>query len=170
MIAENFNNLKISMPLLKAAFERAGLRNVVTYINSGNVIFETRDASVVNLASMIEKVIAEDFGFPVAVLVLDAPTFRRIHSRIPEDWKNDDVMKTDIMFLWQEADRVTIVKDLGPVEGVDTLIYEPGAVVWNLSRSLYGKSRMNKLVGTKLYKQMTVRNVNTVRKLHALLN
>jgi uncharacterized protein (DUF1697 family) len=37
---------KISMPLLKAAFEEIGFSNVSTYINSGNVIFSSNIISL----------------------------------------------------------------------------------------------------------------------------
>ena len=52
---------------------------------------------------------------------------------------------------------------------VDNLMYLKGSIVWNVKRSDYTKSGMNKFIGTKLYKNMTARNVNTVRRLKQLL-
>ena len=46
--------------------------------------------------------------------------------------------------------------------------YLPGAVVRRVDRDKQSKSPMTKIVGSALYKKMTVRNINTVRKLLAL--
>ena len=88
---------------------------------------------------------------------------------IPDNWDNK-THKTDILFLW---DNYANKKSLGliePKEGIDNLVYVDGAIVWNLNRKNYAKSAMNKFIGTELYKNMTARNVNTVRKLVSLMN
>jgi len=51
---------------------------------------------------------------------------------------------------------------------IEEVQYVPGAVLWRVSRANQDKSRMTRIVGTPLYKQMTIRNPNTVRKLLAL--
>ena len=53
---------------------------------------------------------------------------------------------------------------------VDTLLYTSGAIIWHLKKKHYGKSKMNDLIRTKLYKNMTIRNVNTVQKLQNLIS
>jgi len=47
--------------------------------------------------------------------------------------------------------------------------YVPGAVLWNVKGEDYSQSGMMKLMGTDLYRHMTIRNVNTVRKLHQMI-
>ncbi|MCC0656111.1 DUF1697 domain-containing protein [Clostridioides sp. ES-S-0005-03] len=42
---------KVSMPLLKAAFEGMGFLNVSTYINSGNVLFPVKATIKVNAST-----------------------------------------------------------------------------------------------------------------------
>ena len=74
-------------------------------------------------------------------------------------------MKADVMFLWSAIDTPDIIESLPITDGIDTVIYAPGALLWSIPRNLQTKSKMVKLVGTKLYTQITVRNVNTVRKL-----
>lgn len=46
----------------------------------------------------------------------------------------------------------------------------PGAVVWKVDRDQVTRSGVTKLVGSPLYKQMTIRNCNTARKLFQLMN
>ncbi len=52
---------------------------------------------------------------------------------------------------------------------VDRLIYIDGAIIWNISRDEYKKSAMNKFIGSIIYKNMTARNVNTIRKLAEII-
>ncbi len=52
----------IRMEALRASFTALGFKNVKTYIQSGNVIFET-DKPAAGLSAKIEKRILGDFGF-----------------------------------------------------------------------------------------------------------
>jgi uncharacterized protein (DUF1697 family) len=51
---------------------------------------------------------------------------------------------------------------------VEELAYVPGAVLWHLDRRRATKSRLTKVIGTDLYRRMSMRSVGTVRKLAAL--
>lgn len=163
-------NNKIDMKLLKQALETAGLDKVETYINSGNVIFQDSRLSVDELVKLIENVIAENFLLNIRVLIRGLDNIKLICKNIPDVWTNDAEFKTDVMFLWQEADNTNILARLDPTPEVDNLKHLAGTVIWNIKREDYGRSSMNDLVGSKLYSQMTVRNVNTVRKLLELMN
>ncbi|MMZ71629.1 hypothetical protein D1872_351170 [compost metagenome] len=52
---------------------------------------------------------------------------------------------------------------------IDRVLYVPGAILWSVDREHVTKSGMQKLVGTKLYSKVTVRNVNTTRKIYELM-
>ena len=77
-------------------------------------------------------------------------------------------MRTDVLFLWEEFDNPESIDQL-KISSVDNVKYISGAVLWNVEEKDYSKSGMQKLVGTKIYKNMTVRNVNTVRKLYQMM-
>src|SRR4051812_6155577 len=94
-------NNKIAMSELKATFEKAGMTNVSTYINSGNVIFEDTSHSIPQLTKVIESAIERDFGFAVKVLIRDLPAMEAVIKTLPDAWVNDDAMKCDVMFLWE---------------------------------------------------------------------
>jgi uncharacterized protein (DUF1697 family) len=61
---------KIRMADLKVLYRSLGFTNVVTYIQSGNVLFECATQNPTNLSEMIEQAIFEKYGFEVPVLVL----------------------------------------------------------------------------------------------------
>jgi uncharacterized protein (DUF1697 family) len=47
--------------------------------------------------------------------------------------------------------------------------YVPGTIVWRVDRDVLTRSGMMRLTSDNLYKRMTIRNINTVRKLADLM-
>lgn len=162
-------NNRVEMKRLKETFLRVGMESVTTYINSGNVIFRDDKHQKIEIATMLEKAILEDFGLDIRVLVKSLVEYDAVMEALPESWTNGDEMKSDVLFLWDEADPETVSSGLPARQGIDTIVLAPGAVLWSVSRKNVTKSGLAKIVGTALYKQMTVRNVNSARKIHALM-
>src|SRR6266511_3923883 len=71
----------IKMPALKACFEADGFRNVSTYIQSGNVLFESADSSSSTLTRRIEEMLAEAFDYVPTVVVRNRRQMRGIVER-----------------------------------------------------------------------------------------
>ena len=162
-------NSKVEMSKLKKVFESIGFINVRTYINSGNVIFETEDNLGTHLTEKIEKALLKHFAFAIRALVRDAKNINKLCASIPSEWTNDANQKTDILVLWDEYDSKNSINLIPANPVVDILRYETGAIVWNVKKKDYTKSGMKKFIGTPLYKNMTARNVNTLRKLGELM-
>ncbi|MCK9253493.1 MAG: DUF1697 domain-containing protein [Clostridiales bacterium] len=162
-------NNKIAMKDLKVTFEQAGFARVVTYINSGNVVFSDSGRSPADLAAHLEAAILNAHGFPVTVLIRRFADFEILVRALPESWHNDDRQKCDVLFLGDAIDAPGLVEKLDSKPDIDVVLYVPGAVIWSVDRDKVTRSGLLKLVGTKLYRQMTIRNVNTVRKLYALM-
>jgi uncharacterized protein (DUF1697 family) len=162
-------NNKVEMKRLKILFETLGFTGVATYINSGNVVFEGGEKPTIELEKLIENGIETEFGFGVRTIVKTARQMEIICQKIPVDWTNDTEQKTDVLFLWPEVDSLNVIQEIVQNPEVDALIYIEGAVIWHIDRADYRLSKMDKFIGTKIYKNMTARNVNTVRKLHNLL-
>lgn len=158
-------NNKVPMADLKELFETLGFKDVETYINSGNVIFSGKEKDLKKL----EPAFAKKFGFKVKFLCIEKATFRKIHDAVPDKWVNDADNKTDVWFLWDGHAKKETLKMLTIREGVDEVLYAHGTIIWHVPKKLFGKSGMNNVIGTELYKNLTARNVNTVRKLYAML-
>ena len=60
----------VPMPALKASFEDAGFREVRTYIQSGNVVFDAPSASQADLTRRIEGILRKAFAHYEASVVL----------------------------------------------------------------------------------------------------
>ena len=159
---------KVEMPRLRALFERHGMKDVVTYINTGNVIFSHSESQRASLATTLEGTINSEFGLAIRVLVRDGDHIRRIADAIPEGWAEDDSSRCDVVYLWDEIDRPSLVDDMPLNPDVEEVRYTPGALIWRIDREHAAKSRKTRLVGGSLYASMTTRNANTARAIASL--
>lgn len=161
-------NNKVPMKQLGQICETIGLTQVKTYINSGNVIFQSELASQ-QLSALLETAIETEFGFKISVQIRDFKQIAKTVLALPDDWINNVQMRCNVLFLAPTIDSPDII-DLLPINPpIDEVKYVSGAIFWKIDRANTSKSKINKLVGTKMYKQMTIRNSNTVRKLHTLM-
>lgn len=158
---------KIDMKSLKKVFEDAGMNSVVTYINSGNVIFAVDEASKTKISHILEEAIYTNFDLSIKVLVCSMENIKRIVTSLPASWKNDKQMRSEVMFLWD--DDVSVLEELPVKPEIDTVKYVSGAILWSLDKKNITKSGMGKIIGTNIYQRMTVRNVNTTRKIYDLM-
>lgn len=161
-------NAIVAMAAIKEAFVALGLSDVRTYINSGNVIFSTRAMDTRRLTARIEKALEERTGMAIKVLVMDHKSLTNVVDAIPRNWVDDKAMRCYVLLLWKELDDRNILEKLPVAPGVDDVKYTPGAVIWHVDRRNLARSRMNRLVATPFYKQITARNANTMRKLKEL--
>src|ERR1700680_2972121 len=134
----------------------------------GNGIFSTRASDGQQLTARIEKAVEQHTGMAIKVLVMDHKTLKAMVDAIPRNWVDDKTMRTYVLLLWKELDDRGILDRLPIKPDVDELRYTPGAVVWRVDRENVGRSHMNRIVGTPLYKKITIRSANTMRKLNEL--
>ncbi len=154
-------NNKIDMKLLEGMFQNLGYQYVQTYLHTGNVIFYSEDTQI---EPTIHDEILKIFGLKIRVLVMDYKTYKSIHDLIPSTWTQDKDNRSDVMFLWNP------ILDVMHNEKVDTLIYHDQAILWTVTRENYFKSRLRDLSKSKVYKEMTIRNVNTVCKIMKIMD
>src|SRR3546814_7785268 len=74
---------KVPMADLRAALEDDGLQSVRTYIQSGNVLFES-DEPQASLEDRIEAALEGRFGFPILVVVRSHRQLRAVVQKAPE--------------------------------------------------------------------------------------
>ena len=121
------------------------------------------------LQAAIEEAIEAEFGFAVSTVLRDLDEVQSLTKAIPAAWKEDASTRCYVMFLWDDVDDASVLDDLIIKDGIDDVKYVPGTVVWRVARNVLTRSGMMRLTSDDLYKQMTIRNVNTVRKLADLM-
>lgn len=73
----------IKMDALKKSYESLGFQNVSTYVQSGNVIFNTLETEHERLEQLIFSQIVKDFGFEVPVIVFTAEKLKQVIDNNP---------------------------------------------------------------------------------------
>jgi len=155
---------------LKVLFGKMGLSKVETYIQSGNVVFESDlKLSNADLEVKIQQAITETFGFEVPVIVRTADEWAESIANNPF-WKEPNV---DIDRL-----HLTCLKEVPSpelLEKIKLFQYLPdryeiiGKDVFIFCAAGYGTSRLtNPFFESKLKVPATTRNWKTVIKLHEM--
>jgi uncharacterized protein (DUF1697 family) len=159
----------ISMKDLKVGFEKAGFKNVVTYINSGNVVFQSSEKDPRKVEKKIETMLAKEYDFVCKVVVRNQAEIEKLLKSVPKSWKNTD-RKCNVIFLRHAIDSKDILKGLSTKSDIEEVVYKPGVLFWSALTGDLGQSTMIKLSSKPIYKEMTVRNLNTTKKIFELMS
>jgi uncharacterized protein (DUF1697 family) len=160
----------IKMPALAASFEALGYSHVRTYIQSGNVLFEAGDADPAKLASRLEKALASTFDYEASLVLRSHAEMRAIIDGAPDGFGSDPAAyRYDVLFLKEPLTVAEVLESFTPREGVDQVYGGPGVVYASRLISQATRSHLPRLIGTPIYRSMTIRNWNTTSKLLRLL-
>jgi uncharacterized protein (DUF1697 family) len=163
------NNL-IKMTELKACFESQGFRGVVTYIQSGNVLFEVGDSASAKLTRRIEQVLAATFDYRASVVLRSRKQMQQIVERAPKGFGTQATKyRYDVIFLKEPLSAATAMKSVLVKQGVDEAHTGTGVLYFSRLISKASQSQLSRLVSQPVYNSMTIRNWNTTTKLVALL-
>lgn len=161
---------KVPMAELKAACEAAGLREVRTYLNSGNVVFAS-DADRGSLVRLMETVIRERFGLDVPVYVMPAADLAPLLAQAPAWWGTDDKAWYDnLIFALPPVTADEVCAALGaPHETLEKAQRCGEAVFWTFDRAKYQKTNWwGRTASEPIGQHITIRTAGTMRKLVAL--
>jgi uncharacterized protein (DUF1697 family) len=155
----------IKMEDLRELYEGLGFGNVRSYVQSGNVLFDSEELDRWKLSSMIEAQIEEVFGFYVPAFIREPHDLARVLEANPFLPTTEDTNTLYVAFLYVDLDPESAEKLARPTNetadfrlGQDEifLYYPDGA----------GKSKLTTTyLEQKLNVQATTRNWNTVNKL-----
>lgn len=163
-------NNSVKMTELKKCFEELGHTNVVTYINSGNVIFDCEEKDQKVLIKKIEKGLVDTFDLPLKVVVVSHKQLKTVVEHAPNGFgAKPEKYRYDVIFLKppltaEEAKSKVFLK-----EGVDAVYAGSNVLYFSRLIAKVTQSKLNKIVGTPMYQYMTIRNWNTTTKLFKLM-
>ncbi len=159
------NNI-IKMADLKKSFEEMGFENVKTYIQSGNVLFNSEEKDLIKLEKKIEQALSDQFNYVSKVVIISHEKLKGVVENAPNDfgvYAQD--YRYDVLFLKSPLTPEAALEKIFMRDGVDTVIAGEGVLYFSRLISKAGQSYLNKIVGTAVYKEMTIRNWNTTMKL-----
>jgi uncharacterized protein (DUF1697 family) len=162
------NNM-ISMSSLKKSFEEMGFTDVVTYINSGNIIFKSKEADARKLEMKLEQMLSRDYQLGSRVVLRSLSEMETLVKSLPRTWTGDRGWRYNVIFLRHSIDSEKILAELEVKTDIEEVVYRPGALLWSAQISELTRTNMLKLSSRKMYQDMTIRNENTTRKLCELM-
>jgi uncharacterized protein (DUF1697 family) len=163
---------KLSMAALKEALEELGCENVATYINSGNVILDSKKSAKA-IEAEIEKVLPRKFKLDselIRVLALPKAAYKKMVDGRPKGFGDQPgKYHSDAIFL-MSGKVADAVKVFDPREGVDELWPGKGLIYHQRLSTQRTKSKLNRIMATPFYKEMTIRNWATTTKILEMLD
>ncbi|CAA6801153.1 MAG: Unknown protein [uncultured Sulfurovum sp.] len=161
---------KILMSDLKALYESLGLERVETFIQSGNVVFNT-DKNTETLVEEIQKAIFDKDGFEVLVQIRQIADFENIIKSCPYtklDLEVDKATKIMITFLDALPKEEDIVELMTYVKAPEQLVVL-GKEAYLYCPNGYGKTKLNNnFLENKLKVNATTRNWKSVMRISIL--
>ncbi len=157
---------RIAMKELKKALEDNGYLNVITYLNSGNVILDS-DREKGYVSDDIVDLLKSRFGLDIPIYVTDPSKLKDILEHAPDWWGTDDKgIYDNLVFIIPPVGFEELYGVVGePTEKIDRILEYDNVVFWSFDLSNYQKSNWwKKTASTDIKDRITIRTANTMRK------
>lgn len=155
---------KIKMETLREVCTSIGFENVKTYINSGNVIFETAKTDDKKLAAKIESAIEKEFGLQIKTIICSIAELENLVENNPFAGQFERDKDLHVFFLDEEMPnekRELLLSNNSENERFAVR----GRKIFYLLKSSFSDSLMGKdYIGKRLKVSATARNWRTVNK------
>ena len=156
---------RVAMADLRQAFEAEGYAAVRTYIQSGNVLFDS-DAPREGMEHDLEAMLQRRLGIPPVVVVRSHLQLRNISRRAPAGFgQQPDLYHCDVVFLKAPLSSRQALGVVDLREGVDQVWPGTGVLYFARVSARRAQSRMGRMAATAEYQQMTIRSWSTTSKL-----
>lgn len=161
----------IKMDALKNLFLSLGHENVLTYIQSGNVIFTSKSTHILKLQNEIHDKISDEFGFNIPILIIQKHEIESaISNNIFIKNRSEDPLKLHITLMSQLplGTDITKISD-GNYDNDEFVIIKK--CIYLFCPNGYGNTKLNNTFFEKKLKvTCTTRNWKTVNELLRLAN
>jgi uncharacterized protein (DUF1697 family) len=162
------NNL-IKMSALSDAFTLLKFRSVVTYIQSGNVLFNSSESDIPKLTSVIEKKLSKTFSYTSRVALFTQMHLAEIIDHAPKGFGQQPTLyRYDVMFLIPPLTPKEVLSAMNSIklrDGVDAVYAGDGVLYFSRLISKASQSSLSKVISLPVFKEITVRNWNTTMAL-----
>ena len=157
---------KVTMSILKQEMQTKGFQNVITYINSGNILFDSEFSKEHN-TDILRSIIIDSFTLDIDVIIVSAKDLEESLSFVPVWWHdgNKEVVH-NALFLFDPKTRDEMLEYTQNYDSdIESVFIYEDMIFWSANRPSYTKTKLGKLGSTRLYQNMTIRNSNTVHRL-----
>lgn len=157
---------KVPMAELREVLGKRGLENVITILNSGNVIFDAVSSSVKVLEKMISESLENTFGFPIPTIIRKAATI----SQLVDDAPFENIAITKDIRLYISFLKENSLTDLKlPYESADNsfriIEKKENAILSILDLSVGKTPKAMSMLEKSFGKDITTRNWKTIERI-----
>lgn len=154
------------MAELKSLYESLEFTSVQTYVQSGNVVFQSPKSDPGATAAKIEAALNQKYGSEIPVLIRTPKDFQRLTDTNPfTHGRSEDRTKLHVTFLYQRPSKENIAKLTGYEDPVDEFVLDD-LELFLFCPNGYGRTKLsNTFFEKKLGVPATTRNWNTVNTL-----
>ena len=103
---------KLNIAVLKSAMTQAGFTDVVSYINSGNLIFNSEKIDTLQLSNEIEKIIHNRFKLDIDTIVLSRSEWTAVVASAPAWWGHDATSKHNLIIMLRPYDMDAVMRTI----------------------------------------------------------
>ena len=156
---------KVPMAALRETAGALGLRKVRTYVASGNLVFES-DKAAGTLETMLEKAIADRFGFAVDVVVRSAAQWAALAAANPLKKESEKEPGFVHMSIGKRTPAEADIAALAARASDNERVLSAGGAIWIWFGDGAGRSKIGTGKSTGVW---TARNWRTVLALQEML-
>lgn len=158
----------VSMAKLKEAFVAAGFVDVATYINSGNILFSSNE-SATKLKEICEAIILDTFGLAIDTAIISADKLAEALAAAPASWGDSKECWHNAVFVMPTITVEEVCAQVGEIKPeYESIACHSSAIFWTAAKATHTKARWTGIGKTTAFKQVTIRNANTTKKLLVL--
>ena len=161
---------KVVMAQLRQELAELGLENVETYINSGNIFFDSSKART-QLVESLQGFFEEYYPFIKSFSLVSQEDYEEEIRTLP-DWWFQEMARKDVLFYTESLDVDQVIEKVNSLELVDEVLHfgKLGIFWGKLSEASYSKTAYHKhLLKMPFYHNITIRNANTFDKIGQFL-
>src|SRR6476620_6340483 len=155
---------------VRACLEEREFQRVSTYIQSGNILFESDESDARVLATSLELAFSETFGHATPVFLRSHRQRKKVVIDAPRSWKGGQTLRRNVAFVRKPLTASKAVAIIEPTPGVDSVAAGDGVVYMSTVMARLKQSAFPKIVGKPIYRDMTIRNYSTCQKILALMD
>lgn len=157
---------KISMSELKKGFEELDFFEVLTYINSGNIVFSSNIEDIDIIKNNIEVMIKNKFHFDIPVFIITIEELATVLEKAPDWWGKDDKETYDnIIFIIPPTTYEEVFSEIGEAkQQYEKISNYKNVIYWSFELKSYSKTNWIKTANSKINDKVTIRTANTMRK------
>lgn len=159
---------KVPMVELKEGFEKLGLLEVKTYLNSGNVIFSSDTYDIGSFTNQIETMLKNQFQFDIPVFIISKEELEDVLHNAPDWWgsENKEIYDNLILIIPPVTFDEVFNKIGEPKKELEKIENYKDVVFWSFNRKDYQKTNWwSKTASANISNRLTIRTANTIRKI-----